>query len=74
MSESESTDLLPRVLERIREPIDVSLPLVTGLIKYSALIVFFLFIVLPVIGGVLGTSLDPWLYLLQRLVSFFKTY
>eukprot|EP00818_Percolomonas_sp_WS_P003994 CAMPEP_0117450528 /NCGR_PEP_ID=MMETSP0759-20121206/8515_1 /TAXON_ID=63605 /ORGANISM="Percolomonas cosmopolitus, Strain WS" /LENGTH=238 /DNA_ID=CAMNT_0005243053 /DNA_START=16 /DNA_END=732 /DNA_ORIENTATION=+ len=71
-SSDESTDLLPRVLSRIREPIDDSLPFLLAIIKSLVLLVIFLCVVLPFIGGVLGElQFDAWLFVLQRVDPYF---
>lgn len=71
MSSSPSTDLLPRALERIRQPIDESLPLVVYIIKSLIYLMLFFGVALPLVGGVTGMHLDSWLGVIQRIDPYF---
>ena len=63
---ADTTDHLPLSLDRIREPADEAIPLVSSLIYTIVGITVFLCIVLPVVGGTFqidGTydvDLDSW--------------
>jgi hypothetical protein len=53
-------EFLPKLLERIREPVDSAMPVLKCIIGAMSSIVLFLCVGLPLLAGVTSYDIDAW--------------